>query len=307
MPAHGAYTLQSEPLLEGDEGTAQTIRRIRALVDQGKKDPFVNHLTGTLLRKSRVAPYDEEGEIRAIFRWVLHNIRFTKDPEGKECLRPARTTLEWGFGDCDDINAILLPAMLGTVGHHARLVTIASHPAAPEQFTHVYCEVLFRGRWTALDAARSGTRFGVPPAHHFRKRVWSLEGNTYQDMRGIACGNCNGRCAGCSMRRRALLGTHMRLGRMGRTYRASGLGQDGFDWGSFSDIANSIGKATTSIISAARAPAGIVYPSMPGYPPVPGVPGILPGGGVSAVGTISSNTLILGGAALVAVLLLARR
>lgn len=311
---HGRYSLQSEPLLEGDDGTAQTIAYIRQLVDQGKKDPFVNRFTGTLLRRARVAPYDDAGEIRAIFEGVLRHVRFTKDPEGKECLRPARTTLEWGFGDCDDINAILLPSMLGTVGYRTRIVTIASHPAAPAQFTHVYCEVLFRGRWIALDAARKGTKIGVPPARSFRKRVWSIDDDSFQDVRGIGC-DASGPCARCAMTRRSLGATmtHYRLGPLGRVYRASALGQDGFDWGSFTDIANAIGKNTTSIISAARAPAGIVYPAMPVYP---SVPGLLPGGGVSAtvglpgvsaVGALSSNTLLLGGLALVAVVLLARR
>lgn len=313
---HGRYSLQSEPLLDGDDGTAQTIAWIRQLVDQGKKDPFVNRFTGTLLRRAGVAPYDDAGEIRAIFEGVLRHVRFTKDPEGKECLRPARTTLEWGFGDCDDINAILLPSMLGTVGYRTRIVTIASHPAAPAQFTHVYCEVLFRGRWVALDAARKGTKIGVPPSRHFRKRVWSIDEDTFQDVRGIGC-EAGRPCARCAMRRRSLgaVMTHYRLGPLGRVYRASGLGQDGtsFDWGSFTDIANTIGKNTTAIITAARAPAGVVYPSMATYP---SVPGLLPGGGVSAsvgvpgvsaVGALSSNTLLLGGLALVAVVLLARR
>lgn len=316
---HGRYSLQSEPLLEGDAGTAQTIAWIRQLVDQGKKDPFVNRFTGTLLRRAGVAPYDDAGEIRAIFEGVLRHVRFTKDPEGKECLRPARTTLEWGFGDCDDINAILLPSMLGAVGYRTRIVTIASHPAAPEQFTHVYCEVFFRGRWVALDAARKGTKIGVPPSRHFRKRVWSIDEDRFQDVRGVGC-DATGPCAGCAMRRGSLgrvyrssgLGapmTHYRLGPLGRMYRSSGLGQDGssFDWGSFTDIANSIGKATTSIITAARAPIApypVVYPSMPNYP-TPGTV-VPPGGGIAAAGTISKNTLLLGGG-LLAVLLLARK
>lgn len=301
LAPHGSYTLQSEPLLEGDDGTAQTVRWIRKLVEQGKRDPVVNRFTGTLLRAARVRPYDEPGEIRAIFDGALRYVRFTKDPEGKECLRPARTTLEWGFGDCDDINAILLPAMLGTVGYRTRLVTIASHPAAPEQFTHVYCEVYLRGRWVPLDAARKDTRIGVAPGRQYRKRVWALDEDRFEDMRGLACGPAGRRC---SMRG---LGTHYRLGPLGRMYRASGLGQDGFDWGSFSDIAKSVGTATTSIITAARAPIApypVVYPSMPTYPS--GVPGVPPGGGVSALGAVSSKTLLLGGAVL-AVILLARR
>lgn len=302
--ATNAYTLQSEPLLAGDDGTAQTIAKIRGLVESGKKDPRVNRTTGAILRGAGVAPYDDAGEVRAIFAWVLRNIRFTKDPEGKECLRPAATTLEWGFGDCDDINAILLPSMLGSIGYRTRIVTIASHPAAPDQFSHVYCEVHLGGRWIPLDAARKGTSFGSEPSRRFRKRVWSLVADEYQDLRGLGCGACGGRCSGCSMRRRTL-GTHYRLNGLGRTYRSSGLGQDGFDWGSFSDIVGSVGKATTSIVAAARAPAGVVYPSMSVYPPVGG--GIPPGGGVSAVGSISSNTLVLIGAALVGVVLLTRR
>jgi Transglutaminase-like superfamily len=306
-----AYTL-SEPLLDGDAGTAQTVAWIRRLVEQGKKDRRIIETTGKILRESRVRQYDDEAEIRAIFSWVLRNIRFTKDPTGKELLRDAWTTLRNGFGDCDDINAILLPAMLGSVGHETRIVTIASAPGAPQQFTHVYAEAYLRGRgWIALDAARRGTRFGVPPARFFRKRAWELDSNEYQDIRGMGCANCAGDCARCSMRRRAMLGTHYRLGAQPaanviytRRYRASGLGQ--FDWGSFTDIANSIGKATTSIITAARAPAGVVYPAMSVYPPV-GPPAIPPGGGVSAIGTVSSNTMLFGALALVGVVLLARR
>jgi len=307
--AHGGYSLQSEPLLAGDDGTAQTIARIRGLVEQGKKDPRVNRTAGTILRGARVAPYDDAGEVRAVYSWVLRNIRFTKDPEGKECLRPAATTLEWGFGDCDDINAILLPSLLGSIGYHTRIVTIASHPGAPEQFSHVYAEVLLGDCWIPIDAARKGTRFGSAPQRRFRKRVWSLVADEYQDLRGLGCCGAPGAaCAGCAMRRRTL-GTHMRLGRY---FPSRALGQDGFDWGSFSDIANSVGAATSSIVRAVNAPAIPVYPSMPAYPsPLPPgyvppvAPGLLPTGGVSATGSISSTTLILLG--LFGVVLLARR
>lgn len=304
LAPHGRYSLQSEPLLSGDEGTAQTIAYIRQLVDLGKKDPIVNRTTGEILRRG-VAAYDELGEVRAIFKWVLRNIRFTKDPEGKECLRPARTTLEWGFGDCDDINAILLPSMLGTVGYRVRLVTISSHPGAPEQFSHVYCEVLLGNRWIPIDAARKGTQFGVEPARRFRKRIWSLIDDSFQDLAGLGCGSCNGNCAGCTMRRRTL-GTHVRLDGLGRTYRTS-LGQ--FDWSDFASVLNAAGNAAGTVIRSTLAPSVPVYPSMPGYPaPGAAVPAAVPpGGGVSAVGSISSNTMLLIGLGVVGVLLLTRR
>lgn len=276
-----AYSLQTEPLLAGDDGTAQTVERIRELVHQGKNHPRVNHFVGTLLRRAGVASHDRAGERRAIFAWVLRNIRFQQDPVDAECLRPALTTLEWGFGDCDDINAILLPSLLKSAGHHVRLVTISAHPGAPEQFSHVYCEVLGdRGQWIPLDAAREGTRYGSAPKRFFRKRVWSLESDEYQDLRGLGCG-CE---QGAAMRQRRTLGTH---------YRLNGLGQDdGFDWSALAQAIGSAGNATSQIVRAAQSP--LVYPSAPNYPPPVGVaPAVPAGGGVSAVGSISTTTLLL--------------
>lgn len=300
LVAQSAYTPQTEPLLAGDDGTIQTVARIREYVHQGKNDRFVNWKTGQILRAAGVPSYDDAGEIRAIFEWVLRNIRFQKDPVDAEALRWASTTLRWGFGDCDDINAILLPSMLKTAGHHVRIVTIASHPGAPEQFSHVYCEAFLNGRWIPLDAARPGTRFASAPSRHFRKRVWSLEADAYQDLRGLGCDDCSR----CAVRRRSrMLGTHYRLDGLGRYYRASGLGD--FDWGAFTDVLDSAGKATTSIIAASRvAPTGIVFPSMSTYPPA-GYPA--PAGGASAFGAVSGNTWLLIGAGLVGVLLLSRR
>jgi hypothetical protein len=298
LAPNGGYSLQSEPLLAGDDGTAQTVRKIRELVHQGKNDPRVNHATGTILRSAGVRSHDRIGELRAIFHWVLRNIRFTQDPTGAECLRPAATTIEWGFGDCDDINAILLPSMLKTVGFEVRLVTIAAHPSAPEQFSHVYCEAYLKGRWIPIDAARPDAKFGVAAPHSFRHRRWSLDSDSFEDLRGLSCAaDCE-----CSMRmtRRRTLGTHMRLGR---------LGQDGFDWGAFANVIQSAGAATSSIVRAAQAPS-VVFPSAPGYPsPVPygTAPSVLPGGGVSAVGSISGNTLLLLGAAFFGIVLLSRR
>jgi hypothetical protein len=293
--ATNGYSLQSEPLLAGDDGTAQTVRQIRIYVHQGKNDPRINHFVGRLLRSAGVASYDRSKEVRTIFEWVLRNIRFMQDPTDAECLRPALTTLEWGFGDCDDINAILLPSLLKTAGHRVRLVTIASHPAAPEQFSHVYCEANVDGRWIPLDAARSGTRFGSAPSRHFRKRVWSLDSDSYEDLRGLGCNSCGGSCR--VKPRRRTLGTHYRLDGLGRMYRSSGLGD--FDWGTFTDVINAAGKATTSIVAAAKTP-GFVYPSMNAYGPV-GYP--TSGGGVSAVGSISQNTLIIGGLAAIGLVL----
>jgi hypothetical protein len=302
VATHPGFTLQSEPLLDGDAGTQQTIRRIRGLVDDGVKDPFVNKAAGTILRAARVRPYDDLGEIQALFAYVVNprNIRFTKDPDGKETLRPAATILQWGFGDCDDINAILLPSLLATVGvprENMRLVTIASHPGAPRSFSHVYLEVLFRGRWIPLDAARKNTTFGTEPARQYRKRVWSLVDDSFQDLKGL--GDCGCACAA------PRLGSQMRLG---RTYRASGLGRIGdFNWSDLSNAITPIATGAANIIRASTGQPQIVFPSTGGYPVPQGVQAPSYGGGPSASGSfsISPGLAIMGGLFVLA--MLARR
>ena len=171
------------PLADGDLGTAQTIALIRQLVDRGMKDPAVNRTALSILQS--VPAHNEEAEVRAIYDWVRGHIRFTKDLYGKETLRPAAVILEVGAGDCDDINGVLLPALLGTVGYRTRLVTVASHPEAPDQFSHVYAEADVRGEWIPLDAARPHAIFGKAPMSFMRKRIWDLQTSRYQDVKGL--------------------------------------------------------------------------------------------------------------------------
>jgi hypothetical protein len=171
------------PLADGDLGTAQTIALIRQLVDRGMKDPVVNRTALSILQN--VPAHNEEAEVRAIYDWVRAHIRFTKDLYGKETLRPAAVILEVGAGDCDDINGVLLPALLGTVGYRTHLVTVACHAEAPDQFSHVYAEADVRGQWIPLDAARPHAVFGKAPMSFIRKRIWDLQSSRYQDVKGL--------------------------------------------------------------------------------------------------------------------------
>lgn len=176
-------TATAAPLLAGTPGTEQTIELIRSTVSSGFKDPFVRQTAGAIVR--RIPAHNDAGEVRAVYEWVARHIRFTKDPVGKETVSSARWTLTHGFGDCDDVNGVLLPTLLGVIGYRTRLVTIASHPMAPDQFSHIYAEALLGDRWVPLDAARRGARFGRAPERVYRKRVWSLDNASYQDV-GLA-------------------------------------------------------------------------------------------------------------------------
>jgi hypothetical protein len=86
-------------------------------------------------------------------------------------------------GDCDDINSILLPSLLMTIGNHVRLVTISTDPRDPNTFSHIYCEAEApNGEWIPLDCARRDPAFGRGPQHYFRMRRWSLTDRSFQDL-----------------------------------------------------------------------------------------------------------------------------
>jgi hypothetical protein len=190
-PRHNAAVMGLAPVQrftigDGDQGTAQTIERIRTLVREGMTDQLVNRTAIAIVQRSGVQQFDWLGEIRAIYEWVLGNVRFVRDVFNIETLRTAREILLVRAGDCDDINSILLPSLLSTIGAHVRLVTISANPEDPKAFSHIYCEVeLPSGQWLPLDAARRNPAFGRGPQNYFRKRVWSLTEASYRDMRGL--------------------------------------------------------------------------------------------------------------------------
>ncbi len=171
--------LFAAPLLSGDAGTSQTIDKIRELVDDAWKDSYVNRAAIDIIRGAGVQPYDAAGQVYAIYQWVRANVYFVNDPVSKEALRPARELLQLRAGDCDDINAILLPALLGSLGYECRLVTIAADRRDPSMFSHVYAEVDLDGEWIPIDAARPGAQFGIAPQHFWRREWWALTGSAH--------------------------------------------------------------------------------------------------------------------------------
>ncbi|HWE00690.1 MAG TPA: transglutaminase-like domain-containing protein [Bryobacteraceae bacterium] len=171
------------PLSGGDAGTAQTIAAIRQLVKQGKKSPRINHRAIQIVWN--LPPTDETGKAHAIFSWVLANTRFVPDMVGCETVRSADEIDEWRAGDCDDLNAVYVPALLGTIGIKSRLVTISSHPDDPNEFSHIYAEAFANGQWVPMDVARENAAFGRAPEAYFRKRIWEFEPPTFRDVQGL--------------------------------------------------------------------------------------------------------------------------
>jgi hypothetical protein len=252
----------------GDRGTAQTIDAIRELVDQGREDLSINQLAGGIVR--RIDPLRPSARARALYSAVQRRVKFVPDIVDKETLRPAAVIWQQGFGDCDDINAILLPSLLMTVGFPVRLVTIACDPEDFSQFSHIYAETEINGQWIPVDLARPGARFGRDPGYHERRHVWSLvDGEHYEDSPVGAHGNA------------PLLGW---------------LGQVGDEATDIASIIGASGAAATNIIGAAEGNT----PFGPGTQPLPaGYVAPAPAAGFTISGPFLLF-LLIGGIALLA-------
>ena len=174
--------LFASPLLGGDAGVSQTVAKMRDLIDQSLRDPAIIRLATDIVRN--VPPHDDMGEATAIYDWVQANIRFTKDPIGKEKLYPPTELLNIRAGDCDDIT-MLMAALLMAIGINARAITVSASDEDPSQFSHIYPEAQIGGQWVPMDAARPDAMFGAMPPMYYRMRAWSLTDGGYQDLNGL--------------------------------------------------------------------------------------------------------------------------
>jgi hypothetical protein len=152
-------------LPKGYAGTKKTVAYIMRLIKEGAKDFCVRQTAIDILFANGVPPKDYLGEIRTLFGWVQHNVRYTRDIHRVELLHSARRMLELRAGDCDDMT-ILLAAMLKAIGHPVRLVLVGFNPARKTVFTHIYLEVFYKGWWIPLDATINKPMGWAPPADH---------------------------------------------------------------------------------------------------------------------------------------------
>lgn len=157
---------------KGYLGTQKTLEHIKTLIRQGAKDFYVRQKAIDILLEKGVKAKNYLGEIEALFEWVQHQVRYTKDPFRVEVLHSARRLLELRAGDCDDMT-ILLGAMLESIGHPVRLVLTGPDPLRPQLFSHIYLEVYHKGRWISLDATMPYPMGWKPRL--FIKKVISIE------------------------------------------------------------------------------------------------------------------------------------
>lgn len=155
---------------------------MQQLIDQGVTDPYVNRFAIDALRNFGVDGFDDAAKARVLFDILrpggYGGYVYVPNPESplgqRETVRSAATFLEVGGGDCKNFT-VAFSALMGTVGIPTRIVTVASDPRAPDEFSHVYPEAEINGQWIAMDAARPDAAFGKSPQRIYRKKIWPSE------------------------------------------------------------------------------------------------------------------------------------
>ncbi len=94
-----------------------------------------------------LAPKDFAGEARRLFNFVRDEIRYIRDIDGVETLHTADWVLRLRAGDCDD-KAILLAALLLSIGHTPRFKAVAFDPG---DYSHVWTQDFLGGRWVDME------------------------------------------------------------------------------------------------------------------------------------------------------------
>lgn len=154
-PAPRPMTLGTVP--SGPAGIAATLKIMKRLALQFKKDAGVREVAGSLVRD--LPQYDTMGEIRALHAFVRDSIRYTGDIRGVETLQTPKATLELGVGDCDD-KSLLLAALLLSINRPARFVAVGLNGGG---LSHVLVETRFGKSWMPLETIRPVEPGWFPP------------------------------------------------------------------------------------------------------------------------------------------------
>lgn len=152
-------------ILNGNIGTAQTVAKMRQLVNRSLTDAIVVQTARNLA--VQFYPRDRDSQAQAIRDYLKEHFQFVNDPRGVELLVPPRQMLETigkryvVTGDCDE--AAILGAALGkAIGLRARFVLIGfTGKAGP--YAHVYTILRGGSRWVSLDVTKP-LRGPFPPA-----------------------------------------------------------------------------------------------------------------------------------------------
>lgn len=151
-------TLNRVPMLPGVRGVRQTLRAMRAMVNEARASAVIRQTAiGLIWLEPEREPLHE---VAAIFDFVRDRIRYVRDVLDVETLSTPEKTLAQRIGDCDD-QATLLAALLESVGYPTRFVVAAY--TLRDQFEHVYLQVEIDGVWLDADPTEKEPLGYAPP------------------------------------------------------------------------------------------------------------------------------------------------
>lgn len=148
----------------------QRLEHIIRLTKNGRNDPKIRKLTAKIISRKCgdawcIPEKDWEGEVRAIFKWVRSNIRYSRDIESKDTYQAPMRTVEMKIADCDD-TSILIGAMLLSAGYPVKMRVIRTKGS--KEWNHIFPMVGLPpggpNKWVAMDATVPKPAGWHPPA-----------------------------------------------------------------------------------------------------------------------------------------------
>ncbi len=129
----------------GKPGTKATLKLMRQLVIQGKRNIHIRQLALDIVKNNNQK--DWENEAKELHEFVRDKIRYIKDINGIETIQTPLKTLEIKQGDCDD-KSVLLATLLETIGHPVRFIAVGF---SPDTFSHVLIQTKIGSKWISAE------------------------------------------------------------------------------------------------------------------------------------------------------------
>jgi transglutaminase-like putative cysteine protease len=137
----------------------ERIQHLRALVEQGKRDPAVYEFARRAVNKKCgnswcVPEKNNLAEAKALFDAIRANVRYTSDIAGIDSYQKPSHTLKFRTADCDDFSTLACAAA-ATLGLPCRFKVIRTK-GAPD-WNHIFAQIGFPRRsprkWVSFDAS----------------------------------------------------------------------------------------------------------------------------------------------------------
>lgn len=144
-PTYDNFSSQLSGIPEGRDGVKATLKAMRQLVLEGRKNPRIIILARRLC--NGLPPKDYLGEARLLHAFVRDKIRYVRDPRGVETIVQPDKLLDIGSGDCDD-KSVLVASMLEALHHPCRFLAVGGFPG---RFSHVLVQTKVGDRWINVE------------------------------------------------------------------------------------------------------------------------------------------------------------